>query len=101
MAKMTNAQLLRELDRLNAELAKAKEEKAEADDFQPVWRKEGKDWASNIVQVDAETLEAALENDGKLWLNIFPNRYWEKKKKVTKERPMMKVTFHKYTPKAS
>jgi hypothetical protein len=97
--KLTNAALLRELDRLNAELAKAKEAKSE-DDFQPVWRKEGKDWASNIVQVDKEALEAALEHDGKLWLNIFPNRYWEKKKKVAKERPMMKVTFHKYTPKS-
>lgn len=73
-------------------VAEAKKKDREDDDFQGVWRRKGKDYASSIVK---------LPDGTKVWLNIFPNRFYEKKKKGKGERPMFNITFNKYTPKDS
>ena len=67
------------------------------DDFIPVWRREGKKYGSSIIEIPEEILESALEHGGKVWINVFPNKYWEKKKKG--ERPLFNLTFNKYTPR--
>ena len=77
-------------DELKGLIAEAvKQDREERDkEFQKIWRREGKDYASGIV---------TLLDGTKVWLNIFPNKYWEKKKKG--EQPMFSVKFNEYTPK--
>ena len=72
--------------------AKAKDEDEDEDDpFLPMWRVNGSDYCSAIVEAPSGE---------KFWINIFPNRYWKEKKDVIKghERPMVKYTINPYTP---
>ena len=71
-------------------VAEAKAKDKDDDEFQPVWRKDEKDYATGIIM---------LPDGSKVWLNIFPNKYWDRKKGKKGERPMFHVTVNPYTPK--
>jgi len=67
----------------------------------PVWRKDGKDYGASIIELPTELLESALKHDGKLWINVFQNKYWTKKKGKKNEQPMFKLAFNEYRPNKS
>jgi hypothetical protein len=74
-----------------AALAKAGKKAQEDDDFQSIWRVDKKDYAAGII----------TDPDGnKMWLNIFVNKGWKKKKGKKGERPMYRITTRPYVPKA-
>ena len=92
----------KELAKLKAEIKAELEAelKAKKDDgLIPVWRKDGKDYGASIIELPAELLESALNHDGKLWINVFQNKYWTKKKGKKGEQPMFKLAFNEYHPK--
>ena len=79
-------------DQLQAVIDSAVEKavsKKRNDDFQPVWRVRGKNYASSTV---------TLPDGTKVWLNVFPNKFWKKAKKG-EEQPLFRVTINPYTPK--
>jgi hypothetical protein len=88
----TNQQLLDELKALRAELDEVKSSKKN-DDFIPIFRQRN-GVAGCIIDKDD------LPEGDKFWINIFPNRYFNGKKKVKKgERPQFHYTVNAYTPK--